>query len=73
MYYNNTLNQDHCLSTFNRRLSRNVWSFYILHLLMDVNDIPYLKDSPPSQYVINYPSMRNLMPGVYKLLLNVTI
>ncbi len=40
---------------------------------MDVNDIPYLKDSPPSQYVINYPSMRNLMPGVYKLLLNVTI
>ncbi len=73
MYYNNTLNQDHYVSTFSRHLSRNVWSFYTLHLLMDVNDIPHLKDRTPSQYVINYASMRNLMRGVYKLFLNVTI
>ncbi len=73
MYYNNTLNKDHCVSTFNGHLSRNVWLFYLLHLLMDVNDIRYLKDRTPSQYVINYPLMRNLILGVYKLFLNVTI
>ncbi len=73
VYYNNTLNQDHCASTFIRHLCRNVRSFYTLHLHMDVNDIPYLKDRTPSQYVINYPSLRNLMPGVYKLSLNITI
>ncbi len=73
MYYNDTLNLDHCVSTFNRHLNRNAWSFYTLHLLMDVNDIPYLKDRTPSTYVILYPSMRNLTPVVYKLFLNVTI
>ncbi len=40
---------------------------------MDVNDIPYLKDRTPSQYVINYPLTRNLIPGIYKLFLNITI
>ncbi len=33
MYYNNTLNQDHCVSTFNRHLYKNVGSFYTLHPL----------------------------------------
>ncbi len=72
-YYNNTLNLTHCISSFNHHLSRNIWSFYILHLLMDVNDIPYLKDRTPSQYVIDYPNMQNFMPNVYKLFLNITI
>ncbi len=40
---------------------------------MDVNDIPYLRERSPSQYVINYPSLRSLMPGVYKIFLNLTI
>ncbi len=26
MYYNNTLNHNHCISSFNRHLSRNIWS-----------------------------------------------
>ncbi len=73
MYYNNTLNHSHCISSFNKHLSGNIWSFYTLHLLMDVNDIPYLRDRTPSQYMIDYPSMRNLMPGVYEMSLNITI
>ncbi len=40
---------------------------------MDVNDIHYLRERIPSQYVIDNPSLRNLMPGVYKIFLNITI
>ncbi len=73
MYYNDTLNIANCVLIFNRHLNGNIWSFYTLHLLMDVNDIQYLRDRTPSQYVINYPSLRSLMPAVYKMFLNVTI
>ncbi len=75
MHYNNTMNLSHCISSFNHvhHLSQNIWSFYTLHVLMIVNDIPYLKDRSPSQYVIDYPQMRNLMPNVYKLFLNITL
>ncbi len=73
MYYNNNLNHNHCFSTFNKHLSGNIWSFYTLHLHMDVNDIPYLKERTPNQYMIDYPSLRSLMPAVYKMFLNITI
>ncbi len=59
MYYNNTLNNNHCISSFNRHLSGNIWSFYSLHLLMHVNDIPYLRERTPNQYEIDYLSLRN--------------
>ncbi len=45
----------------------------MLHLLMDVHDIPSLQDKTPNQYFIHYPHMRTLMPNVYKLFLNITI
>ncbi len=73
MYYNNTLNLTHYMCSFNRHLSRNIWSFYTLHLLMDVHDILSLQDKTPNQYFIHYPHMRTLMPNVYKLFLNITI
>ncbi len=73
MYYNNTLNLTHCISSFNRHLSQNIWSFYTLHLLMDVHDMNSLQDSTPNQYFIEFLLMRTLMPNVYKLFLNITI
>ncbi len=73
MYYNNTLNHNHCVSTFNKHLSGNICYFYTLHVLLDVNGIPYLKERTPIQYMINYPSLRSLMQRVYKMFLNITV
>lgn len=42
MYYNNTLNISYCVSCFLAHMKDNIWSFYTLHLLMDINDIPYV-------------------------------
>ncbi len=73
IYYNHTINLNNYIITFTRHLSRNVWSFYTLHLIMDIQDIPYLKECTPSQFDIDHPEMRTLMPDVYKHFLNITI
>ncbi len=39
MYYNNTLNIHGCVRTFKHQLQNDTWSYYTLHLLMDVHDI----------------------------------
>ncbi len=45
MYYNNSLNIPACVRTFKNHLQIDTWSFYTLHLLMDVNDIQSLVDN----------------------------
>ncbi len=44
MYYNNIINIHGCVKTFKHHLQNDTWSYYTLHLLMDVYDIQYLVD-----------------------------
>ncbi len=71
MYYNNTLNIHGCIKTFNHHLQNDTWSYYTLHLLMDVYDIQSLVDH--NKYYMNESVLNFLMPNVYRLFLNVTI
>ncbi len=71
MYYNNTLNIHGCVKTFKHHLQNGTWSYYTLHLLMDVHDIQSLVDH--NKYYMNESVLNFLMPNVYRLFLNVTI
>ncbi len=45
MYYNNTMNIHGCVRTFKHQLQNDTWSYYTLHLLMDVYDIQSLAEN----------------------------
>ncbi len=66
MYYSNSLNINGCASTFKDHLTKGIWSYYTLHLVMDVYDI---------HSVINCKNTRlqNMMPNTNKLQSNITI
>ncbi len=71
MYYNNTLNFHGCVKTLKHQLQNDMWSYYTLHLLMDVYDIQSLVDH--NKYYMNESVLNFLMPNVYRLFLNITI
>ncbi len=71
MYYNNTLNIHGCVKTFKHHLKNDTWSYYTLHLLMDVYDIQSLGDH--NECYMNESVLNFLMPSVYRLFLNITI
>ncbi len=73
MYYNNTLNNTHCICCFKDHLNKHIWSFYTLHLLMDLHDMNSLQGNTPNDFFIEFPIMRALMPNVCRLFLNITI
>ncbi len=62
MYYNNTLNIHHCVRTFKHHLQNDTWSYYTLHLLMDISE-NYKNES-----FLDY-----MIPNVYRLFLNIII
>ncbi len=54
MYYNNTLNIHGCVRNFKHHLQNDTWSYYTLHLIMDVFDIQSLDNGfqlYPSYYL----------------------
>ncbi len=51
IYYNNSLNVHGCVKTFKHHLQNDTWSYYTLHLLMDVYDIQSLADH--NKYYLN--------------------
>ncbi len=71
MYYNHTLNIHGCVKTFKHQLQNNTWSYYTLHLLMDVYDIQSLVDH--NKYYMNESVLNFLMLNVYRLFLDITI
>ncbi len=71
MYYNNTLNIHGCVRTFKHQLQNDTWSYYTLHLLMDVCDIQSLEEN--NKHYMNESVLDYMMPNVYKLFLNITI
>ncbi len=70
MYYNNTINIHGCVKTFKHHLQNGTWSYYTLHLLMDVYDFQFLVDH--DKYYKNESVLTFLMPNVYRLFLNIT-
>ncbi len=71
MYYNNTLNIHGCVKTFKHHLQNDTWSYYTLHILMDVYDIQSLEDN--NKYYMNEFVLNFMIPNVYRLFLNITI
>ncbi len=71
MYYNNILNIRDCLSTFKRHIQNNTWSFYTLHLLMDVYDTHSFLEN--TMHYMDKQDLDFFMHNVYKLFLNITI
>ncbi len=71
MYYNNTINIHACVRTFKHQLQNNTWSYYTLHLLMDVYDIQSLAEN--NKHYMNESVLDYMMPNVYRLFLNITI
>ncbi len=71
MYHNNTLNIHGCVKTFTHHLQNDTWSYYIIHLLMDVEDIQSLVDH--NKYYMNQSVLNIIMSNVYRLFLNITI
>ncbi len=51
MYYNNSINVHDCVKTFKYHLQNDTWSYYTLHLLMDVYDIQSVADH--NKYYLN--------------------
>ncbi len=71
IYYNKALNISGCVKTFKHQMQNDMWSYYTLHLLMDVYDIQSLVDH--NKYYMNESVLNFLMPNVYRLFLNITI
>ncbi len=71
MYCNNTLNLRDCVRTFKRHILNNTWSFYILHLLMDVYDTHSFLEN--TMHYMHKQDLDFLKHNVYKLFLNITI
>ncbi len=51
MYYNNTMNIDGCVRTFKHQLQNETWSYYTLHLFMNVYGIQSLGEN--NKYYMN--------------------
>ncbi len=66
MYYNGTMDMKQCKFMFNDHYKKNIWSYYTLHVIMDVHDITLLKDNIPSSVMKDNAELRQLMPEVYK-------
>ncbi len=47
-------------------IKKYIWSYYTLHVIMDVHDITLLKDNIPSSVMKDNAKLRQLMPEVYK-------
>ncbi len=71
MYYNNTMNIHGYVRTFKHQLENDTWSYYTLHLLMDVYDIQSLAEN--NKHYMNESVLDYMMPNVYKLFLKITI
>ncbi len=71
MYYNNTMNIHGCVRTFKHPLQNDTWSYYTLHLLMDVYNIQSLAEN--NKHCMNESVLDYMMPNVYRLFLNITI
>ncbi len=71
MYYNNSLNIHTCTKTFKRHILNDTWSYYTLHILMDVYDMGAKFDH--RNFYMNESVLDYVMPNVYKLFLNITI
>ncbi len=71
MYYNNTMNILGCVRTFKHQLQNDTWSYYTLHILMDVYDIHSLAEN--NKHYMNESVLGYMMPNIYRLFLNITI
>ncbi len=67
----NSIKVHGCVQTFKHHLQYDTWSYYTLHLLMDMFDIQSLTDH--NKYYLNESGLGYLMPNVYRLFLNITI
>ncbi len=73
MYYNYTLNIHGWLRNFKRHLQNDTWSYYTLHIIMDVFDMQSLDNGSQLWYMMNDSVLSFVMPDVYRLFLNITI
>ncbi len=71
MYYNNSLNINGCTNTFQEHLGKGIWSYYTLHLVMDVYDIHSVINH--KEKYMNESVLQIMMPNTNKLLSNITI
>ncbi len=69
MYYNNSLNINGCANTFQDHLTKGIWSYYNLHLVMDVYDINSVINHKENYMTDSV--LQNMM--LSKLLSNITI
>ncbi len=73
MYYNGNMDKKQCKLMFNDHYNKHIWSYYTLHVIMDVHDITLLKDYIPNSIMKDNAELQQLMQEVYKLFLNLTI
>ncbi len=71
IYYNYSLNIDDCTITFKGHLDDGIWSYYTLHLLMDIYDIHFIMNRKERH--MNESELQQLMPNTNKFLSNITI
>ncbi len=71
MYYNNSLNINGCANTFQDHLTKGIWSYCTLHLVMNVYDIHSVINH--KENYMNESVFQNVMPNTNKLLSNITI
>ncbi len=67
MNYNDTLDLHYCVRTFEKHFNDNTWSYYTLHLLMDVYDTHSFHDN--TLHYMHQGDLRFIMPNVYRLFL----
>ncbi len=60
-----------CVRTFKHHFQNDTWSYYTLHLLMDVYDIQSLTEN--NKHYMNESVLDYMMPYVYRLFLNIII
>ncbi len=60
-----------CVRTFKHQLQNDTWSYYTLHLLMDVYDIQSLAEN--NKHYMNESVLDYMMYNVYRLFLTITI
>ncbi len=71
MYYNNSLNINGCANTFKDHLTKGIWSYYTLHVVMGVYDIYSVINQ--KEHYMNESVLQNMMPNTNKLISNIMI
>ncbi len=71
MHYAKSLLINGCANTFICHLTKGIWSYYTLRLVMDVYDIHSVINH--KEHYMNKSVLQNMMPNTNKILSNITI